>query len=99
MAEGLIATLSDFELLKLWRSLGVHVFGNFQAITVGWKARDQHLYAAGCNSLAPDRPSLDWLLKTRFSDHFEPLVGWEAFTTEMTYDLYILYILQYLYVA
>lgn len=26
------------------------------------------------------RPSLDWLLKTRYSDHFEPLVGWEAGT-------------------
>ncbi|CAK9084256.1 Inner membrane ALBINO3-like protein 2 [Durusdinium trenchii] len=23
------------------------------------------------------RPSLDWLLKTRYSDHFEPLVGWQ----------------------
>mmetsp|Transcript_77439 Transcript_77439/g.149600 ORF Transcript_77439/g.149600 Transcript_77439/m.149600 type:complete len:408 (-) Transcript_77439:241-1464(-) len=22
-------------------------------------------------------PSLDWLLKTRYSDHFEPLVGWD----------------------
>jgi len=27
--------------------------------------------------VASGRPSLDWLLKTRFSDHFEPLVGWE----------------------
>ena len=26
------------------------------------------------------RPSLDWLLKTRYNDHFEPLVGWEAGT-------------------
>jgi len=22
-------------------------------------------------------PSLDWLLKTRYSDHFEPLIGWD----------------------
>lgn len=27
--------------------------------------------------VASGRPSLDWLLKTRYSDHFEPLVGWE----------------------
>lgn len=26
--------------------------------------------------VAPGRPSLDWLLKSQFSDHFEPLVGW-----------------------
>lgn len=30
--------------------------------------------------MAAGRPSLDWLLKTRYSDHFEPLVGWEAGT-------------------
>ncbi|CAJ1329754.1 unnamed protein product [Effrenium voratum] len=27
--------------------------------------------------VASGRPSLDWLLKTQSSDHFEPLVGWQ----------------------
>lgn len=49
--------------------------------------RNNYLYIYTCKfktkltapgRFLPDRPSLDWLLKTRYSDHFEPLVGWQA---------------------
>jgi len=70
---GCLPTLAQFPIfIGLYRAINRLAENNVHC-------KDPFLWIPSLSGpVEPGKPSLDWLLKSQYTDHFEPLIGWQS---------------------